>query len=146
MLVTISVALPFSGSLVPHIDPPSGPSCPRVAIWDDFWGCFGIAWSSFWRQWATFSMFRTSKRLRAGIQNEARLFWSLWGSAQGEPPGCEGFNFLPASLCPCVQESLCLCVSMYLRLCVSVSVCYPVANRFHPKARKQINKKHYLSH
>ncbi len=28
--------------LQPHLDPPSASSFPKVAIWDDFWGHFGV--------------------------------------------------------------------------------------------------------
>ena len=36
------VPLASSGPLLSHIDPPIGPSCPKVAIWCDLW-VFGVA-------------------------------------------------------------------------------------------------------
>jgi hypothetical protein len=72
------VPLASLGPLQSHLDPPRVPSCPKVAIWDDFWSHFGVALELILATCGVvFDAWRLQdlkKRVRPGIQNQKRFF------------------------------------------------------------------------
>ena len=78
------VPLTSFGPWQSHIGPPSAPSCPKAASYDDIWAHFGELILGIVGVFLVLAGFRSRAwTVRAGSQNQKQLFHIFWGLPQG---------------------------------------------------------------